>query len=109
MMVVVISPPCMVVRLVSTGMAVRKAMRMPMDVLVWMVVLHHVMVVGMGVKMPVKMAVLVLMLQGPDGLPAALPERIRQAVEITQPGVLEKGLGGLVLANRALMHDHRPA
>ena len=47
-----------------------------MDVPMEMVVHHTIMFMGMRVKMFVKMAVLMLVLQGPDGLAAALPECI---------------------------------
>lgn len=47
-----------------------------------MVVRHAIVLMGVGVKMPVEMVMLVLVLQLPDGIAAALTERIGQAVEI---------------------------
>lgn len=75
----------MVVVLVFTevvvGTTVPVGMRVPMK----MSVHHPVVFMGVLMKMPVWMAVLIPVLQGSDSLAAALAERIGQAVEIAKP------------------------
>lgn len=80
MIMIVISPGCMFVRFIFTGMGVQKVVAVGVIVLVEMVVRHPRMLMGMVMQMPVKMAVRVFMLQDPNGLAATLTKSIGQAV-----------------------------
>ena len=70
------------------GMAVHEAMGVAVLMLVKMVVGNPVVPVGMGMQVTMHMVVLMFVLQGMDGLAAALPECVGQPVEIAQALIL---------------------
>jgi len=76
MTMIVISPGYMLIRIFFTGMAVHKAVPVVVIMFVKMVVRHPLVFMQMVMQMPVKMAVLVLMLQGQNRLAAALTKGI---------------------------------
>ena len=94
----------MIVGRFLAGMAVRETMGVVVFVLVKMVVRDFAVPMGMGMQVAMDMVVFMFMLQGMDGLAAALPECIGQAVEIAQALILEKSAGRHILQNAPLMH-----
>lgn len=109
MAVLVVASGWVVVGLASIGVPVREAVGVLVGVLMGMGVQGLSVAVGVRVQVLVRMAVLVFVLQLPDGVAAVSAVDEGEAVEAAQGLVLHEFPGGKVEGNPALVHDQGPA